>query len=311
MIAFAGAIGDVLTSSTMYGSTVRFAALLVFAATGEWVAEKAGTMNISVEAMILTGSFTAAIGSYLGHSVWIGLVFGMLGGLLVSLIQANMSHRLGSNQFVVGLTLNVLAVGLTAYLNAKINPTVTKAGAIKIPLLSRIPLVGGALFGQTWLLYLLFPLIPFAWWLVYRTRWGLEVRSVGESPQAVDVSGIDVNKRRRQSVYFCGLCSGVAGAYLTIGQVGSFGTDGVSGRGIIALAAVILGGWTLKGTVGAAVVFGFFDALRFALPALGHTVNPQLLATLPYAMALTTMLLFAHRGRQPSALTRPFVRGLT
>ena len=311
MIAFAGAFGDVLSSSTMYGSTVRFAALLVFAATGEWIAEKAGTMNISVEGMILTGSFTAALGSYLGHNVWIGLIFGVLGGLMVSIIQANMSHRLGSNQFVVGLTLNVLAVGLTAYLNAQINPVVKRAGIIKIPLLSRIPLVGGALFGQTWLIYLVYPLVPAAWWLVYRTRWGLEIRSVGENPQAADVSGIDANKRRRQSVYVCGLTAGLAGAYLTIGQVGSFGADGVSGRGIIALAAVILGGWTLKGTVGAAVVFGFFDALRFALPALGHTVNPQLLGTLPYAMAIVTMLLFARRGRRPHALTRPFVRGLT
>ena len=311
MIAFGQSLWDVVSSGTMYASTVRFAALIAFAAIGEWVAEKSGTMNISVEGMILTGAFTAALGSYWFDDPWLAILVGVLGGFLTAAIHANMSHRLGANQFVVGLTLNVLAVGLTAFLNAQVRPTVVRIEELRIPLLADIPLVGDALFDRTWVLYLLYPLVPLAWFLVYRTRWGLEVRSVGENPQAADVSGIDVNKRRRQAVYFCGICAGLAGAYLTVGQSGSFAADGVSGRGYLALAAVIFGGWTLKGTVAGALVFGVFQALGSAYQALGYEANPSLLTALPYVMAIATLLLFAYRSRQPESLGRPFVRGLT
>ena len=311
MIAFGESLWDVVSSGTMYSSTVRFAALMAFAAIGEWVAEKSGTMNISVEGMILTGAFTAALGSFWFDNPWAAVFVGLLGGFLVAAIHANMSHRLGANQFVVGLTLNVLAVGLTAFLDAQIDPTVVRVQELRIPLLADIPLIGDALFDRTWVLYLLYPLIPIAWFLVYRTRWGLEVRSVGENPQAADVSGIDVNKRRRQAVYFCGACAGLAGAYLTIGQSGSFAADGVSGRGYLALAAVIFGGWTLKGTIAGALVFGVFQALGSAYQALGYEANPSLLGALPYVMALATLLAFAYRSRQPESLGRPFVRGLT
>ncbi len=311
MIAFGESLWDVVSSSTMYSSTVRFAALIVFAAIGEWVAEKSGTMNISVEGMILTGAFTAALGSYWFENPWAAVFVGLLGGFLVAAIHANMSHRLGANQFVVGLTLNVLAVGLTAFLDAQVDPTVVRVEEFRIPILADIPLIGDALFDRTWVLYLIYPLVPLAWFLVYRTRWGLEVRSVGENPQAADVSGIDVNKRRRQAVYFCGACAGLAGAYLTVGQSGSFAADGVSGRGYLALAAVIFGGWTLKGTIAGALVFGVFQALGSAYQALGYEANPSLLGSLPYVMAIATLLLFAYRSRQPESLGRPFVRGLT
>lgn len=311
MIAFGNAIWEVLKSESTYASTMRFSTLIAFAAIGEWIAERAGTINISVEGMILTGAFTAALGSHLTGNIWVGLLFGVLGGFIVGYIQANMAHRYGTNQFVVGLTLNVLAVGLTAFLDAQIDPVVKAAGILRIPLLADIPLIGKALFARTWIQYLLYPLVPLAWWAVYRTRWGLELRCVGENPQAGDVSGIHVLRRRRQGVYVCGLCSGLAGAYLTLGQTGSFTPDGVSGRGFIALAAVIFGGWSLKGSLGGALVFGFFQALGSVFQALGFKANAQLLVALPFVMALATMLVFAARSRKPNALAQPFVRGLT
>ena len=310
MILAANAVWDIVSSSTMYESTVRLAALLAFAAVGEWVAERAGTLNISVEAMILTGSFAAAMGASTTGNVVIGVLYGVAAGMAVAFVQGNLSHRLAANQFVVGLTLNVLAVGLTAYLNAQLRPTAHRAAVWRVPGLVHVPLVGRALFGQTWILYLLYPLVPAAWWLVYRTRWGLEVRSVGENPQAADVSGIHVNARRRQAVLVAGATSGLAGALLSLG-LASFGADGVGGRGFIALTAVIFGGWTLRGTIAGALVFGVFDAMRFALPSLGYKVNVQLLSSLPFVMALATMLLFARRTRAPGALARSFVRGLT
>jgi ABC-type uncharacterized transport system permease subunit len=304
------AIWDVITSDSTYASTMRFSTLLAFAAIGEWIAERAGTMNISVEGMILTGAFTAALGSHLTDNMALALLLGILGGLVVSIVQANMAHRFGTNQFVVGLTLNVLAIGLTAFLDAQIDPVVRSTGTLDIPLLGDIPLIGRALFEQTWIQYLLYPLIPLAWWLVYRTRWGLEVRCVGENPQAGDVSGIDVNKRRRQTVYICGLFCGLAGAYLTLGQTGNFGANGVEGRGFLALAAVIFGGWALKGAIGGALLFGAFQAAGSVFQALGYKANPQLLLSMPYIMALATMTVLAARSRKPAALARPFVRGL-
>jgi ABC-type uncharacterized transport system permease subunit len=311
MLAWGGSLWDVISADATYASTMRFATLLAFAAIGEWIAERAGTINISIEGMILTGAFTAALGSYVSGNIVVALLCGLAGGLIVGVVQGVMSHRLGTNQFVVGLTLNVLAIGLTAFLDAQIEPTVSSTGTLRIPGLADIPLIGGALFDATWIQYLLYPLIPLAWFVMYRTRWGLELRCAGENPQAGDVSGIDINKRRRQAVYVCGLFSGLAGAYLTLGQTGSFTANGVSGRGFIALAAVIFGGWTLKGTIAGAFVFGFFSALGSVFQALGFQANAQLLVALPFVMALATMLVFAHRSRQPAALARPFVRGLT
>jgi ABC-type uncharacterized transport system permease subunit len=302
---------DVASASVTYEVTVRLAAVLAFSAVGEWIAEKAGTLNISLEAMILTGAFASAMVSSESNNIVVAMLAGMGAGVLVALIHANLSHRLTINTFIVGINLNVLAVGLTAYLNAELRPVVHRADVVEVPLLHSIPVVGTALFGQNWLLYPLYAAIPLAWWLMFRTRWGLELRSVGENPQAADVSGLEVNRRRRQALCVCGAYAGFAGAFLTLGQVGSFGPDGVSGRGFIAIAAVIFGGWTLRGTVAGAIVFGGCDALRYVLPALGYKLHPQLLASIPYVAALAVMLAFASRTRKPSALGRPFVRGLT
>ena len=149
------------------------------------------------------------------------------------------------------------------------------------------------------------------WWLVYRTRWGLEARAVGERPEAADVSGIDVNARRRQAVYLCGLTSGFGGAFLVLGQVNQFQPNVVNGRGFIAIAAVIFGGWTLRGTVVGCILFGFVEALTIAIPVQGYEIDPFILDAAPYVVALAVMLLFATRVRQPRALAQPFVRGLT
>ena len=305
-----GALGDVVSSSTVYESTFRLAVLLAFAAVGEWLAERSGSLNISVEAMMLAGAFGAILGYQLGPSAAVGVAAGAVAGASVAAAQANLSHRLSANQFVVGLTLNVLVLGLTAFLAAEIEPGPGRAALAEIPGLSAVPLVGRALFAQAWPAYLIYGLVPASWWLLFRTRWGLEVRSVGENPQAADVNGLDVAKRRRQALYLCGLMSGLGGAYFVLGQVGSFQTNMTNGRGFLAIAAVIFGGWTLRGTLAGCLVFGGADAMRLALPNLGYEVNGALLAMLPYVLALLTMLFFAHRTREPSALARPFVRGL-
>lgn len=307
---FFSALADIFTSPTMYGSAVRLGGFIAFAALGELVAEKAGTINISVEGSLLAGAFTGTIGYDLTKSISFGLAAGIVGGLMVALIQANLSHRLTADQFIVGLTANVLVLGLVGFLNGNLDLVARRADVLEIPVLSDIPLIGPALFGQTWPTYLLYPLVPLTWWLLYKTRWGLEVRAVGENPQASDLSGIDVNKRRRQAIYYGGILAGLGGAFLVLGQIGSFDIGAVGGRGFIAIAAVYFGGWTLFGTMLGALVFGLADAFRLALPVLGYRLNAQLLAAMPYVLTLAVMYLITKPFRQPAALSRPFIRGL-
>jgi len=308
--SFVGAIGDVLSSDAAYISAISFAALLGFGAVGEWVAEKSGTLNISIEAMLLAGAFAAAVGYDLTSNLAVGAVFGIVAGMAVASAQAELSHRLPADQFVVGLALNILVLGLAGFLDGELEPVTRRAPRVEIPLLSDIPLVGDAFFGQPWLLYLVYAFVPMAWWLVYRTRWGLEVRAAGENPQSADVSGIRVNLRRRQSIYVAGLTSGLGGAYLSLALVGSFEDSIVGGRGFIAIAAVIFGGWTLRGTVAGCLLFGSVLSFRLSLPVLGYNLNNELLTSLPFIATIVGMALFAHRVRPPAALARPFIRGL-
>lgn len=289
-------------------SAIRLAAPLLFVALGELIAEKSGTLNISVEGAMLSSAFAAVLGSSVFSSAPIGLVIGIAVGVLVASIQAYFSHLLTVNQFVVGLTLNILALGLTGFLFASTTLTPEQFPIWSVPLLSDIPLVGEPLFAQRAPFFAVYALIPAAWYVLYRTRWGLEVQAVGENPQAADVSGIPVNARRRQAIILGGVCAGFAGAYLSIGAIGGFSPNMTAGRGFIAIAAVIFGGWAIRGTVVGCLLFGFMDALRLALPSLGIEINPQLLIASPYLMAIATMLLFAKSQRQPRMIGVGFER---
>ncbi len=311
MVDFLNACVDVLTDEAAIGAAARFAAVLAFVATGEWVAERAGTLNISVEGMMLAGAFAAAVGLDASGSMWMALGCGVAAGVAVAVPQAEMSHRLPADQFVVGLTLNILVLGVAGFLDAELDLVTHRAGSVEVPLLVDLPWVGPALFGQPWPFYLLYPLVLSAWWAMYRSRWGLEVRSVGEDPQAADVSGVDVNRRRRQAVCVAGATSGLGGAYLLVGQVGRFSDGMVGGRGFIAIAAVIFGGWTLRGAIGGCVLFGAVLSFRLTLPQLGYdAVNTEILQAAPYLVTIVVMAVSARRVRPPAALAQPFLRGL-
>ena len=311
MSGFLSALADIATNESAYRNAVIAATVLLFGALGELVAEKAGTINISLEGMMLAGAFAAAAGVDLTGSTWIALAMAGGAGLLVALVQANMSHRLTANQFVVGLVLNVLVLGIVGFLTSELEPQSEVVRRVKVPVLGEIPLVGAALFDQPWVLYLVFPLIPLIWWLLYRTRWGLTVRAVGEDPNASDVSGLHVNKVRRQTIYLAGITAGIGGGYFLFARSGRFEDSLIGGRGYIAIAAVIFGGWTLKGTVGGCLLFGLVASFALTIPSLGYeSVDPAFLAIAPAVVTIVAMAVFAKRVRQPAALARPFVRGL-
>ncbi|MEU7981475.1 ABC transporter permease [Micromonospora sp. NPDC049081] len=297
--------------ATILSSGARLTVPLAFAACGEYVAQRAGTLNISVEAMMLGAAFgSIAVASATG-SATIGLVAGALVGVAVAFVHGILSHRVQINTFVVGLVLNALVLGLTSYLITVSTFTGHQVWQVNVPVLRDIPIVGPMLFVQRWPVYLLLVVIPLTWWLVERSRWGLELRAVGENPQAADVSGIEVNRRRRQALLWCGLLAGLGGAYLAVGEVGSFNQNMTAGRGYLVIAAVIFGAWRLGRTLIGCVVFGLADAMRLALPALGVTMNSQLLIAAPYLLALLAMLVFATTHREPRALAQPFQRGTT
>lgn len=299
------------STTTILASGVRLTVPLAFAACGEYVAERAGTMNISVEAMMLGAAFTSVATASATGSATVGLAAGIVTGLVLGFVHGNFSHRAQINAFVVGLVLNALVLGLTSYLITTNEFVSHQVGMLSIPLLQDLPLIGKPLFSVRWPAFLLLLLVPLTWWLVERSRWGLELRAVGENPQAADVTGIKVNLRRRQALLWCGALAGLGGAYLAVGEVGSFNQNMTAGRGYIVIAAVIFGAWRLGRTMLGCLVFGLSDAMRLALPALGVTLNAQLLVAAPYLLALLAMLLFTTQHREPAALGRPFERGST
>lgn len=290
---------------TILTASVPLTVPLLFAGLGEYVAQRAGTFNLSVEGMMLSSAFAAAYGSSASGSPIVGLLCGMVTGLAVAFVHANLSHRLQLNTYVVGLALNVLVLGVTNYLLSTTMLDIPSVSALRIPLLSDLPIVGKAFFVQPWVVYLI-PLLIVLIWFVRRTRLGLELRAAGDEPVASDLTGIDVNARRRQALLFCGLCAGVGGAYLSVFQAGSFTSNMTAGRGYIVIAAVIFGGWMLRGVIGACLVFGVAQGLQLALPAIGASVSPQLLAAMPYLLALCSLALLGARSKRPLALGRPF-----
>jgi ABC-type uncharacterized transport system permease subunit len=288
--------------TTILDSTVRLAAPLLFVAMGELIAQRAGAIDISVEGMMLGAAFMAAATSDLTGSPTVAMLGGVAVGVLIAAVQAYLSHRLTVNQFVVGIALNVLALGVTGYLLQTYRINAQSFGQWSVPLLHRLPVVGEPLFEQAPPFYLIYAVVPGAAWLLWRRRWGLEVRAAGENPAATFVSGVPVNARRRQAVLVCGACAGWSGAYLSVGIVGTFSPNMTAGRGFLAIAAVLFGGWTVKGTMAGCLLFGGADALRLALPTLGYEFNPQLLIAAPYLLAVVALLFVAQTSRQPRAL---------
>jgi ABC-type uncharacterized transport system permease subunit len=283
-------------------SAARLSALLLFVGLGELLAERAGTLNISVEGMMLGAAYGAAFVASGVGSAFVGLIAGVAVGALVALIQAELSHRLPLNQFIVGLAINLLVLGITGFLYASVDLHHHQLEVLKIPLLTHIPLVGKALFEQRWPFFLIYAAIPLTWWLLMRTRWGLELRACGENPVSARASGIQVRQRRRQAILVCGVYAGLGGSFLSVGLIGSFSPNMTAGRGFVAIAAVIIGSWSVRGAVLGALIFGGTDALRLALPAIGVDLIPQVLIAAPYLIAMTTMLVFAQGQRQPLAL---------
>ncbi len=296
--------------------TIRIATPLILGALAGVMCERAGVINIAIEGQFLVGAFFAAVAASLAFSAYMGLVGAILAGVGISALLAVFSLRYLVNQVVLGVVLIALASGLTSFLLSQIpsDPDIRqyfneppRLDSLPIPVLSDIPVVGQALFDQTILVYLMYVSVALVYFLLFQTRWGLRVRSVGEHPKAADTVGIKVNRVRWQAVLTGGVFAGLGGAYFTVGSTGAFDRDLSAGNGFIALAAVIMGRWHPIGATTAALFFGFMWNLQSQLSFV-ERIPSQLLGATPYLATIIAVAGFVGRVRPPAADGEPYVK---
>lgn len=261
-------------SEAWLAATIALATPLIFASMGELISQRAGILNVGLEGMMLCGAFGAFLAMWATDSFLIGLVAGAAAGVALALVMAALTLGAGADQIVAGVGLGILAVGLTSFVFeeiflSKAQVVMPVPEPVAIPVLSDIPGVGDALFDQTLLVYGAWVSVAIVWFILYRTTWGLAIRSAGENPAAADTAGVSVTRVRCVGVLMAGLGAGIGGAYLTIGQVGLFVEQISAGQGYIALAAVIFGGWRPLPVLGACFVFAGTNALQLQLQAKG------------------------------------------
>lgn len=295
------------------GSSIRLAAPLLMAGIGEMVSERAGVLNMSIEGMMLTSAFAAAVGAWATGNPLIGLLIAIIAVQPVALLQAVLSNSLRANQIVSGIGINILVLGATtlAYreiFGARSRAEIPGLAKVKPPLIGDIPVIGSAVFEQVWLLYAGIALILVTALVLRYTSIGLAIHAAGAEPKAVDKSGLSVTRVRYACVLFAGFMASLAGAFLSIGDIHTF-TEGMTrGAGYLAIASVIFGRWHIGGTTLACLLFGAATALQFQLPALGLGVPNALLIMLPYLLALLAVGGLVGRQMAPATLGEPYRR---
>lgn len=291
-------------------AAIRIGTPLAWAALGEVVAERAGVINLSVEGAMLAGALGGALGAATTGDPWLGVAIGAVAGAAISALFALVAIWGRTDQIIAGTAITLAAVGLTglgyrqAVAGSATGLDVRTLEPVAIPGLSSIPVLGPALFNQPVLTYLVLVAAPLAWWLLFRTTWGLRLRAGGESAEAARAAGVDVRWTQTVAVVVGGLLAGVAGATLVLAQVGSFAERMTAGRGFIAIAIVVLGRWHPMGVLVAALGFGAATALQFVFQALGLDVPYQFFLMLPYLLALLALTGIVGRVRSPAGLGR-------
>lgn len=300
---------------TLLTGSLTLALPMVYGSLGGVLAERSGVVNIAIEGQLLLGAFAAALGGSLSGSVIGAMVSAALGGVVVSTLLTLFAVKYRVNQIIVGVVLNVLVSGLTGFLFGTLfanNPDLNRPprlSSVAIPGLSEIPILGPLLFDQTVLGYIMFVAVAVLWFGLYKTRWGLRIRAVGEHPKAADTVGINVNRTRVFNVLLGGAVAGLGGSFYTLVSVSQFSRDMTAGTGFIALAALIFGRWNPIGAFCAALLFGFATNLQYVLSQAGTDVPSQFLAMLPYVITIFAVAGLVGASRAPAASGTPYVKG--
>jgi ABC-type uncharacterized transport system permease subunit len=253
-------------------SAVTIAAPILLAATGELVSERAGVLNVGLEGVMLVGAFGGYLVMWETRSLALGFLGGMIAGLLFGIVMALLAIEAKVDQIVSGIALTLLGYGLTAFFNERFlaaSHTFDPLPRLELPLLSHIPVIGPALFDQDAFIYATAILLVLVALALGRTTWGINLKAVGESPISADAAGVSVRGMRWVAVLFSGVCAGAAGAYLSIGDVGVFREGMTGGRGYLAIAAVLFGGWRIAGLGIAVAIFAVADTTQLRLQAIG------------------------------------------
>jgi general nucleoside transport system permease protein len=316
--ATTGQKGTTIDLIGLLQQSIFLATPLILGAMAGLLCERSGVINVAIEGQMLMGAWSGALFGTLAHNLGVGVIAAMIAGGLVGLLLAVFSIRYLVNQVVLGVVINLLALGLTGYLYDALmqrnQDTLNDPGflsPIKIPGLGDIPVAGPLLFDANIIVYLTYAIIIVIDVALFRTRWGLRTRAVGEHPKAADTVGINVLRTRYRNVVMGGFVAGLAGAALTIGSTGGFQRNVSAGNGFIALAALIFGRWTPRGAVGAALFFGFASALQVVLSFIQTpvTIPSYFLAMLPYVATIVAVAGLVGRVRAPAADGEPYVKG--
>ena len=308
---------SILTLSLVF-STIRLATPLVWAAIGGLYSERAGVINIALEGLMLAGAFTAAAVTFYTHSPWAGVGAAMMAGAFFAMVLAVVCIRFKSNEVVAGTGINILFLGLPAVLSGAL--FLSSGSTPQIPQDELLPTLSQLLpIAPRWRIltdvsvisFLAILIVGLTSYVLYRTPFGLRLRSVGENPGAADAAGIRVNRIRYTGVVLSGVLAGVAGAYLSIGQSSLFTRNMTAGRGFIALAALIFGKWRPVQTMLACVLFGFADALTIQMQGVvklpsGEDVPVQFIQMIPYLVTIVVLAGFIGQSRAPGALGVPY-----
>jgi simple sugar transport system permease protein len=310
------AAGKFIPFTGLLQGAIMLSVPLIFGSMSGLLCEKSGVINIAIEGQLLFAAFVSAVVASFFQNTWLGLISAPIAGALVSLILAYFSIRFKVDQVILGFVINVLVLGLTNFFyTTLLIPYEDKwnmggsFSTIQIPLLSKIPIIGPTLFNQTIIVYLMYAFVIFIQIALFKTRWGLRTRAIGELPVAADSVGIDVNRLRFKNVIIAGLVAGTGGAYFTVGAVGPFSQNMTAGAGFIALACLIFGKWTPRGAIIAALFFGFANNLQGNLSIIGVPIPSEFMLMVPYVATIIAVSGVVGRVRAPAADGIPYSRG--
>jgi simple sugar transport system permease protein len=288
----------------------RIGTPILMSALGELVAERAGVLNLGLEGIMAMGALAGfAVAFYTGE-LWLGIVAALLAGGVLGLLMAFLVVTLQSDQIIAGLTLNLLAAGISLYIfrvafadyASQSVPSIRTFTELRLPFLADLPVVGRALFSNDLLTYLVILFVPILAFFLYRTRPGLVLRSVGENPRAVDMRGVNVVRYQYLAVTFGAMMAGLGGAFLSLASAGLFVPGIVAGRGWIAVAIVILGNWRPASILAGALFFGLIESFQLQVQGVGISFPHQLLVMLPYLLTIIALVIGRHKAGAPAAL---------
>ena len=295
---------------------IRLATPLILAALGGMYSERSGVINIALEGIMLAGAFTAAAVTVFTHNPWVGMLAATVAGLLVAAIHAVASIQFRANQVVVGTAINILFIGVPALVSGALfestgsTPQLPREQTLpdwNIPVLERIPVLSQLLSGHKPIVYIALLAVPVSYYVLFRTRFGLRLRAVGENPEAADTAGVSVARMRYAGVLLSGVLAGLGGAYLSIGQNSLFTRNMTAGRGFIALAALIFGKWHPVGAFLACLLFGLADAIAIRMQGVVN-IPVQFIQMIPYVLTLVVLAGFIGRATPPRAIGIPYVK---